>query len=72
MSQLLAEIEETPLRGEVVIVLAGAESSADLPGAIEEARKLMAEGLTKAKAAAKAAASHGVPRREVYEEILKD
>lgn len=72
ISELLAAIEEGPLKGEVVIVVAGAEAAEDLPGAVAEAKKLITEGLTKAKAAAQAAASHGVPRRRVYEEILKD
>lgn len=70
--EVLDGLGDDEVRGEVVIVVEGAESSSDLPAAVTEARRMIAEGLTKAKAAAQAAASHGVGRRQVYEEILKD
>ena len=70
VSEVLEEIGDVHLKGEVVIVVAGAEVAEDLPGAVAEAKKLIEEGLTKAKAAAQAAASFGVTRRQVYDEIL--
>ncbi len=72
VSHVLAQIEEEDVRGEAVIVVEGAAVAADLPSAVEEARGLVAGGLPKGRAAAQAAAKHGVARRDVYQELLEE
>ena len=72
VSEVLAQIEEENVRGEAVILVEGAAAVPDLPTAVEAARGLVAGGLPKGKAAAKAAAQHGVARREIYQRLLED
>ncbi len=65
------EVLEEDLKGEVVLVVDGAATAvASLNDAVEMARKLVDEGMTKSKAAAEAASTVGVPRRSVYEGLL--
>lgn len=60
------------LRGEVVLVVEGAATqTAGLEAAIEMAQGLIEDGMTKSKAAAKAASAVGAPRRSVYEGLLE-
>lgn len=65
----LCEWATGPVKGEVVIVIEGAPE--DDPEAtdrelLEAAKALVAEGMSRRDAAAAAAATHGVPRRRVY------
>lgn len=73
LGDLAARAEEDRVRGEVVIVVAGAdrettvEGDDDVRAALSRAR---AEGLSPGRAAAEVAAALGRPRREVYEVSL--
>ncbi|HEX2053133.1 MAG TPA: 16S rRNA (cytidine(1402)-2'-O)-methyltransferase [Actinomycetota bacterium] len=70
IGELVARLDEDP-RGEVVLVVEGAARQAvSLEAAIEMAQGLIEDGMTKSKAAAKAAATVGAPRRSVYEGLL--
>lgn len=60
------------LKGEVVLVVEGAKEEGDLSAAVAEARSLIATGMTKSKAAAKAAESSGVRRSDVYQALLEE
>lgn len=71
ISEVLTVLE-AELKGEVVLVLEGAATSAaSLSDAILMAQQLVEEGMTKSRAAARAASSSGVPRRSVYEALLE-
>jgi 16S rRNA (cytidine1402-2'-O)-methyltransferase len=70
----LAERASDGLRGEVTVVIAGAEppetsarTDADL---VREVQTLGAEGATKKDAIAEVAARSGVPKREVYQAVV--
>lgn len=70
-------IEALPqqILGEVVLVIEGKIAGASdeaFQSAIEFAKELLEEGTPKSKAAAEAAASFKVPRRDVYEALLRD
>lgn len=70
ITEVLDQLDEG-VKGEVVLVIDGAtKDAATLPAAIEMARSLMEEGMTKSKAAAQAASTLGAPRRSVYEGLL--
>ncbi len=70
IAAVLSGLDED-LRGEVVIVIEGAaKEAANLEAAVEMARGLIDDGMTKSKAAAKAASTLGAPRRSVYEGLL--
>lgn len=59
------------VRGEIVVVVEGKpHAEGDLVAALVRARELAAAGSTKSAAAAQAAGTFGVPRREVYEGLL--
>ena len=59
-------------RGEFTIVLAGApEPLPDLGEAVEETSALVAQGETMSRAVRAVAERTGVPRRELYEEMLR-
>jgi len=75
LEQLAAAIAdgEVPLRGEVVIVVAGADSAATpadeadaLAAAREAVEGLVAGGLGRSEAARRVSASTGIPRRRLY------
>lgn len=60
------------VKGEVVLVVEGKSRGAgDLEAAVAAARRLVGEGVPKAKAAAETASAMGVARREVYEALTR-
>ena len=75
LSELLAWCEETPLRGEFVLVVGGAEEKTEaVPAApedaVELARTLAAGGMAKKEAIREAARRTGLSRRDVYQAVL--
>lgn len=71
LSEIIEQVEESPLKGEAVIVLRGSErTGSQLEEAVQRARALIEEGATKSKAAGTAAAEFDVNRRDVYDRLL--
>ncbi len=78
LAGLLASCEETPPRGEFVILVGGREkemlrengSAPESEDAVTLAFRLMTEGMAKKEAAREAARRTGVSRREVYQAVL--
>jgi 16S rRNA (cytidine1402-2'-O)-methyltransferase len=68
LSQLLAHFEDTPPKGELTLVISGAEPpAAALPeDALALARRYLEEGMTVSAAARAAAAETGLPKRGIY------
>ena len=70
----LCEWSEGPVKGEVVVVIEGAQK-ADTEATDEELRAaveaLVADGVSRRDAAASAAAAHGVSRRRVYNLVVE-
>lgn len=59
-------------RGEIVLVVAGAEpATADLPSAVQRVLALVADGARMKEAASDVAAATGLSRRELYEAALR-
>lgn len=70
-SEVLSKIGDVELKGEVVVVIHGAEEAVhDLAACIEEARELLAEGLRKRDAARAVADRHGVSANDIYAGLL--
>lgn len=70
VEEVLGRLDDE-MKGEVVLVIEGASTQpASLAAAVDMARTLVREGMTKSKAAAQAAAKLGVPRRSVYDGLL--
>ncbi len=72
LSELPAVLDAATLKGEIVIVIGGADAAAtpDAATLVEEARALMAEG-TRARDAAKAVATrHGASANEIYRGLI--
>ncbi|UCH78194.1 MAG: 16S rRNA (cytidine(1402)-2'-O)-methyltransferase [Candidatus Coatesbacteria bacterium] len=70
LSEIRAEVEARPRKGEMTLVVAGAETpEPDQAAALRLARDLLAEGLPPARAAAVAARAFGVPKTYIYREI---
>ena len=72
LSELPAVLDAATLKGEIVVVIGGADAAAapDAGGLVEEARALMAEG-TRARDAAKAVAKrHGASANEIYRSLV--
>lgn len=73
VSDVLAQVFGEEIKGEVVLVVSGAEEkSANLQEAVERARELTSQGMTKSKAASEAASRSSVTKREIYERLLSD
>jgi 16S rRNA (cytidine1402-2'-O)-methyltransferase len=76
LSELLGGLDERPARGEIVLVVGGAIGAhrprADASELAQRARQLMDEGLERREALATVARSAGVPRRAVFEALLKN
>ncbi len=74
LGQLAGWANESPVRGEITLVIAGAPamlvelSEADLAGLVAAAE---ADGMPRKEAIASVAKSRGRPRREVYEAVLR-
>lgn len=72
LPELVAALSGEEVRGEVAIVVEGLPAAGgDLAAAVARARALTDEGLAKGAAASKAAAAHGVARRDVYAGLLE-
>ena len=72
-SRVLAALVDGPLRGEVVVVVAGAADpgGSDTGAAAEQARALVAGGQRPRQAARDAANAHGVAANDVYRALLE-
>jgi len=67
ISEVLASLLESEPRGELVVVIEGAEAVApDLDEMVEEARRLVADGMRKREAAAAVARRGGGSANEIY------
>jgi 16S rRNA (cytidine1402-2'-O)-methyltransferase len=76
LAELVARAAAEPPRGEVTIVVGGAEPSAsadppaaDLPTARREVDRLAAAGMSRSAAAREVAQRTGLPRRELFREV---
>jgi 16S rRNA (cytidine1402-2'-O)-methyltransferase len=71
VSEVLASLLDSEPRGELVVVIEGAEAVAsDLDEMVEEARRLVAEGMRKRDAAAAAARRGGGSANEIYAALV--
>jgi 16S rRNA (cytidine1402-2'-O)-methyltransferase len=71
ISEVLASLLDTEPRGELVVVIEGAEAVApDLDEMVEEARRLVADGMRKREAAAAVARRGGGSANEVYSALV--
>jgi 16S rRNA (cytidine1402-2'-O)-methyltransferase len=72
IEEVLGRLDDE-MKGEVVLVIEGASTQpASLAAAVDVARELVSQGMTKSAAAAQAASKVGVPRRSVYEGLLTE
>lgn len=72
LADLATALEAAPVKGEIVVLLAPAETSAASPEEIEAAlRRALAAGERTKQAAADVAAETGASRREVYQMALR-
>ena len=74
ISEVLASITGSPLKGEVVVVLEGAPETdaGDLAALLPEARELIAGGMKKRDAAHAVAERHGVGANDIYRALVED
>ncbi|MEA2556145.1 MAG: rRNA (cytidine1402-2-O)-methyltransferase [Actinomycetota bacterium] len=71
VSEVLSRLGDAELKGEVVVVLRGADEAVhDLAACIQEARELLAQGLKKRDAARAVADRHGVSANDIYAGLL--
>jgi 16S rRNA (cytidine1402-2'-O)-methyltransferase len=71
VSEVLASLLDSEPRGELVVVIEGAEAVAsDLDEMVEEARRLVADGMRKREAAAAAARRGGGSANEIYAALV--
>lgn len=71
ISEVLAALLDSEPRGELVVVIEGAEAVAtDLDEMVEEARRLVADGMRKREAAAAAARRGGGSANEIYAALV--
>lgn len=73
LSELLASVEKSPVKGELVIVVEGAlETEPDLDGAVTEALGRIERGESAREATRAVAEQRGVGRRALYDRVLQD
>jgi 16S rRNA (cytidine1402-2'-O)-methyltransferase len=73
LSQLLASVERTPVKGELVLVVEGApEAVPDLDAAVAEVLKRKGAGESVREATRAVAEQRGVARRALYDRVLKE
>lgn len=74
IAQVLEQIGEQPVRGEVVIVVEGDRvgPDIDMDAVIVEARGLVADGMRKRQAAQATARRHGVSANELYDALVAE
>lgn len=72
LEELTQRWRDTPPRGEITLVVAGADEPApDTDDAVELARRLVAEGKSASAAAREAAEATGAPRRQIYDRLVR-
>ena len=72
VSEVLISVLESQPRGEIVVVIEGAEPpEADLDDLVDEARRLVADGMRKREAAAAVARRSGGSANEIYEALVR-
>lgn len=72
LSELLDRIGDEPLKGEVVVVISGADPAAeDVGDLVTEARALIAEGVRARDAAQTVAERHGKSANPIYRRLLE-
>lgn len=72
LDQLAGRWRDDPPRGEITLVIAGARAvPPDIERGLEMARRLMSEGKTASAAAREAAEATGVPRRQIYDRLVR-
>ena len=72
VSEVLASVLDSEPRGEIVVVLEGAEpAEADLDVLVDEARRLVAEGMRKREAAAAVARRSGGSANAIYDALVR-
>jgi len=75
-AELLAHFQENEIRGEFVLILEGKEPSVeaakDIAWAVERVNQLIQEGISQKDAIKQAAKEAGLPKREVYNLIVKE
>src|SRR6266513_2959232 len=74
ITEVLAELGEGDLKGEVVVVLEGERvaGSPPLDQVVEEARELVVDGMRKREAARAVAERHGIAANDVYRVLVTD
>jgi len=74
VSQVLSRLGDSPMKGEVVVVIGGERERAvpDLAVCADEARELVAEGMRKRDAAHAVADRYGVGANELYRALIDD
>ena len=74
ISEVLAELGEGELKGEVVVVLEGERrpGSPPLDQVVDEARELVVDGMRKREAARAVAERHGISANDVYRVLVTD
>jgi 16S rRNA (cytidine1402-2'-O)-methyltransferase len=71
VSEVLASVRDSEPRGEIVLVLEGAEpAEADLDELVDEARRLVADGMRKREAAAAVARHSGASVNAIYGKLV--
>jgi 16S rRNA (cytidine1402-2'-O)-methyltransferase len=72
VSEVLASIENSEPRGEIVLVLTGAEpGEPDLEALVDQARRLVADGMRKREAAAAVARRSGGSANAIYDALVR-
>jgi 16S rRNA (cytidine1402-2'-O)-methyltransferase len=72
VSEVLAAVLDAEPRGEIVVVIEGAEpAEADLDELVDEARRLVADGMRKREAAAAVARRSGGSANAIYDELVR-
>ena len=72
LSELLASVAKTPVKGELVIVIEGAaETVPDMEAAVDEAVARTRSGESVREATRAVAEQRGVPRRALYDRVLR-
>jgi 16S rRNA (cytidine1402-2'-O)-methyltransferase len=72
VSEVLASVQDAEPRGEIVLVLEGAQpAEADLDELVDEARRLVTDGMRKREAAAVVARRSGGSANAIYDALVR-
>lgn len=73
LPELAASLKREPVKGELVVVVEGSPAEApDLPTAVQEALERTAAGESVREATRAVASARGVPRRALYDRVLRE